>query len=415
MGPRILTRIADEVGTPAYVYDAATIRSRYERLRRALDGIPHRIHYSVKANSNLAVLHLLQSLGAGADIVSAGELARVAAAGFAPERIVFSGAGKRADELAAAVTAGVGLVNVESAAEVDLLADVARRGGWRVDVGVRVNPDVTADTHPYTRTAGRGIKFGVPVDQARGVALRVHARRELTLRSLGVHIGSQVADPAPYATAAGTLETLIRAIRAEGVDTIESVDLGGGYAVRYRDGGEELEPQRFVDAVRPAVERMGLTLLVEPGRSLVAEAGSLLTRVLYRKHSGGREITVVDAGMNDLMRPSLYGAEHTIDVVEPRKTAGVDPADAVPVDVVGPLCETGDFLGLGRTLAGAAPGALLAVRAVGAYGFCMSSHYNSRPRAAEVMVDGERWAIIRARETMDDLMRGETVVTAWRS
>ena len=413
MGPRVLIRIAHHVGTPAYVYDAAVIRSRYDRLRAALDDIPHRIHYSVKANSTLAVLQLLESLGAGADIVSAGELARAQAAGFAPERVVFSGVGKRPDELAAAVDAGVGLINVESAVEVGLLADIAGRAGRRVAVGVRVNPDVTADTHPYTRTAGRGIKFGVPLDQALAVALSVHGSPDLTLRSLGVHIGSQVADPAPYAAAAAALATLVTAVRAEGVETLESIDLGGGFAVRYQDEGGELDPERFVEAVRAAVEGTGLTLLVEPGRSLVAEGGALLTRVLYRKHSGGREIAVVDAGMNDLMRPSLYGAEHPIEVVSPVDEA--DPGTPPAIDVVGPLCESGDFLGLGRRLPGAAPGALLAVRAVGAYGFCMSSHYNSRPRAAEVMVDGDRWAIIRARETVDDLMRGESVVTAWQS
>ena len=306
-------------------------------------------------------------------------------------------------------------MNVESAAEVELLADTARRLDRTVHVGVRVNPDVTADTHPYTRTAGRGIKFGVPIDQALDVALRVDALHPLTLKSVGVHIGSQVADPAPYAAAAESLETLVRSLRSKGVDTLESLDVGGGLAVQYRVGDAELDPAVFVAAVRPAVVRSGLTLVVEPGRSLVADSGSLLTRVLYRKHSGGRDIVVVDAGMNDLMRPSLYGAEHEIEVLEPAAGAVPDGTDPAPVDVVGPLCESGDFLGLGRTLTGAGPGALLAVQAVGAYGFSMSSHYNSRPRPAEVLLDGERWAVIRMRETVDDLMRGETAAVSWRS
>lgn len=411
MGARLLSRIAGAVGTPAYVYDAAVIRTRYAAFVRALAPVPHRIHYSVKANGSLGVLRVLRELGAGADIVSAGELVRARRAGFPPERIIFSGAGKRPDELTAAVEQGIALVNVESAAEAEWLADAAGRAGRPVAAGVRVNPDVTADTHPYTRTAGRGIKFGVPVDEATAVALAIHRSRHLTLRSVGVHIGSQVADAAPYAAAAGVLELLLEQLRSAGVDTLESVDLGGGLAVPYGDGTAGLEPEAFAAAVLPAVRRMGLTLLVEPGRALVAEAGTLLARVLYRKHSGGREIAVTDAGMSELLRPSLYGAEHPIEVVEP---AGASAEAPEVVDVVGPLCESGDFLGLARPLAGAGPGALLAIRTTGAYGFCMSSNYNARPRPPEVLLDDGRWAVIRVREGVEDLMRGEGAEPAWQ-
>lgn len=411
MGAGLLSRIAGAVGTPAYVYDAAVIRECYTRFAAALAPVPHRIHYSVKANGTLAVLRVLRDLGAGADIVSAGELARALRAGFAPERIVFSGVGKRPDELDAAVEAGIALVNVESGAEVAHLAQAAARARRSVAVGVRVNPDVTADTHPYTRTAGRGIKFGVPVDQARAVAQTIHDAELLTLRSLGVHIGSQVADGAPYAAAAATLEQLAGVLRADGIGTLESIDLGGGLAVPYGGESRGLAPGEFARAVLPAVQRLKLTLLVEPGRALVAQAGTLLTRVLYRKHSGGREIVVTDAGMSELLRPSLYGAEHAIEVVD------VASGDGTPevVDVVGPLCESGDFLGLGRTLAGARPGALLAIRTAGAYGFCMSSNYNARPRPPEVLVDGDRWAVIRRREAVEDLMRSEETEPAWQA
>lgn len=411
MGPGVLNRIAEATGTPVYVYDAAAIRGRYEAFRAALGTLPHRIHYAVKANGNLAVLRVLREAGAGADIVSAGELARVRVAGFAADHIVFSGVGKTPADLASALEGGVGLINVESREEAERLARLSRDRARRTAVGVRVNPDVTVETHPYTQTAGRGIKFGVPLDEAEAVAADIAATDGLVLKSLGVHIGSQISDPAPFAQAAAVLVELVRAVQARGVTTLESLDVGGGLAVQYGDDQPALAPERFVEAVAPVVRATGLTLLVEPGRSLVAEAGVLLTRVVYRKHSGGRELAVVDAGMNDLLRPSLYGAEHRIEVVPPADTGGGGPEETM--DVVGPLCESGDFLGRDRRLRGARTGALLAVHTAGAYGFSMSSNYNARRRAAEVLVDGERWGLVRDRETVDDLMRGERTEPRW--
>ncbi len=411
VGEGVLIRIAESVGTPVYVYDAAHVRERYRRLTEALGArFPHHVHFAVKSNSNLAVLALLRSLGAGADIVSGGELMRVLRAGFAPERIVFSGVGKRADELDDALGAGVGLINIESAAEVDAVAAAGRRTGKAARVGVRVNPDVTADTHPYTATGERGVKFGVPIDEAVDLAVRIATLDGLELRSIGMHIGSQIADAEPYREGVEKLIGLIEAVRGEGVTTLVAADVGGGLAIRYTDEGRELDPDAFAAAVSPLAERTGLTVLVEPGRYLVGNAGTLVTRVLYRKRAGGREIAVVDAAMNDMIRPSLYRAVHDIRVLAP---AG-DPTANATVDVVGPICETGDFLGLDRALAGAEAGALLGVLGAGAYGFTMSSNYNSRPRAAEVVVDGARFAVVRERETLDDLIRGERLDPEWR-
>lgn len=407
MGQSVLSRIAARVGTPVYVYDLAAVRARYAALDQALAAVPHRIHYSVKANGNLGLLSALRAMGAGADIVSGGELARVLRAGFNPADVIFSGAGKTLAEIDAALVAGVGLVNVESASEMDLVADAAKDRGTTAGVGIRVNPDVTADTHPYTQTGERGMKFGVPLDEVVALARRTRTERALSLRSVGMHIGSQIADVAPYGTGARKLEALIKDLRAAGVTTLDSVDVGGGLGISY-SGEPALEPAAFAAAVGFLATNTGLTLCTEPGRFLVGNAGHLLTRVLYRKHAGGKEIVVVDAGMNDLLRPSLYGAHHDIRVIDP---AGNSTDGAV--DVVGPLCESGDFLGLNRKLPGAGPGALLAVDGAGAYGFSMSSHYNARPRAAEVLVDGDQYAVTRARETIDDLMQGETAIADW--
>jgi diaminopimelate decarboxylase len=413
MDDGVLVAIARTVGTPTYVYDADAIRARYAELTAALGSrVPFHVHYSVKANGNLAILALLRSLGAGADIVSGGELARVQAAGFASDAVVFSGVGKTAAEIEEALRVEVGLINAESAAEVELIACVAERLGVRAHLGIRVNPDVTTETHPYTRTGEKGMKFGVPLDEAPGLAARVGELRGLELRSVGMHIGSQILSPDPYRAGARVLRDLVRELRAAGIATLESVDVGGGLGIRYGDAAAALDPNDFADAIAPLGRETGLPLLVEPGRFLVGEAGLLLARVLYRKRTGGREIAITDAGMNDLIRPSLYHAEHPIRVVVPASSAVEDGAE---VDVVGPICETGDFLGLARRLPGAGPGALLAVGGAGAYGFSMSSQYNARPRAAEVLVDGGRWGVVRGRETMEDLMRGEHVTPRWVS
>ncbi len=408
MGEGILTRVATAVGTPVYVYDAAVMRRRYQELDQAFRGLPHRIFYSVKANSNLAVLALLRGLGAGADIVSGGELARARRAGFPGRDVVFSGVGKTAAELTAALEGDVGLINIESAGELETLRGLCRARGARARIGIRINPDVTADTHPYTQTAGKGMKFGVPLDEAVPLARCAARAPELDLVSLGMHIGSQIVDAAHFRAGAATLGRLAAEVRSSGLGSLEALDVGGGLGIRYTEE-RGLTAEEFADAVRPVVREAGLAVWLEPGRYITGPAGALLTRCVYRKHAGGKNFVIVDAGMNDLMRPSLYGACHDIVVLN---AAGAATPDG-PVDVVGPLCETGDFLGLDRRLAGAGPGALLAVLGAGAYGFSMSSTYNSRPRAAEVLVDGDRWAVVRRRDSVDDLMGGETAEPEW--
>lgn len=406
MGPSLLTAIADQVGTPVWVYDAAHIRARYAALDTALASVPHRIHFAVKANSNLAVLRVLRAAGAAADIVSVGELERVLAAGFAPDDVIFSGVGKTGADLDRALRAGVGVINVESAAELELLDCVAEAVGLQAAVGIRVNPDVQADTHPYTRTGEKGMKFGVPWDEVPNLVQHIAGRSTLSLVAVGMHLGSQIADPAPYAEGIRRLEALVGTVRDAGVTTLRHVDVGGGLAIDYGQG-TELSAEAFARAVMPVATATDLALVTEPGRWLVGNAGVLLTRVQYRKHTGGKDLAIVDAGMNDLLRPSLYQAEHPIRVL------GDANAPAETFDVVGPICETGDFLGHGRRLAGVAAGTLLAVGGAGAYGFVMSSNYNSRPRAAEVLVDGARWAVVREREQVADLWRGETLDPDW--
>ena len=404
-----LRAIGDAVGTPAYVYSAAHVREQYRALDAALAGVPHRIHYAVKAKGNLAVLGLLRALGAGVDIVSGGELARAQAAGFAGADVVFSGVGKTREEMRAALTAGVGAIHVESEAELAVLGEVARELGAVAPIGLRVNPEVAVPTHPYTATGTRGTKFGVAHDEIEALAQRAAATPGVVLRSLAMHVGSQIATARPFTSGLECLEDLVGRIRAAGIATLTTLDLGGGFGIPYTEDAPAFDLRTYADAVVPAVRRIGLALAVEPGRFLVGNAGLLLTRVLYRKRSGGRSFAVVDAGMNDLIRPSLYDAYHAI---------AVDRAEGRPVetcDVVGPVCETGDFLAQDRDLPRLEAGDLLAVRGAGAYGFAMASNYNTRPRPAEVLVDGARFAVIRVRETHEDLMRGECPEPAWRS
>jgi diaminopimelate decarboxylase len=395
-----LPEIAERVGTPAFVYNAEAIRARYRSLDAALAGLRHRICYAVKANSNLAVLRVLRELGAGADIVSIGELKRVLAAGFSPERVVFSGVGKTEDELLAAVRARIGHLNVESREELELLARIADGERATVRVGIRVNPDVTTDTHPYISTGKSGIKFGVPTDQVLPAADYILRHPRLELTTIAMHLGSQIVDTEPFLQGIARLTELVEKLRQNGVSTLQVLDLGGGLGIRYSEE-RSLEPERFAAAIVPRLESTGLTVYLEPGRFLVGSAGVLLTRVLYRKHSGGKEFVVVDAGMNDLVRPSHYHAYHEIVELEERNRP------AVRADIVGPVCETGDFLALDRMMPGVRPGDGLAVLGAGAYGFAMASNYNSRPRAAEVMVDGGRWWISREREAVEQLFSGE--------
>jgi diaminopimelate decarboxylase len=400
LGGVSLTAIADQVGTPVYVYNAEAIRERYRSLDTALAGMPHRICYAVKANSTLAVLRILRDLGAGADIVSAGEMSRALAAGFAPERIVFSGVGKAAAELRQAVRARLGHLNVESVEELHRLAAIAEEERIDVAVGIRVNPDVTTDTHPYISTGKSGIKFGVPVDQVLGAAAFIAGHPRLRLTTLAMHLGSQLSDTEPFRQGIGHLIELAEQLRGTGTHAIQVVDIGGGLAIRYADE-PQMDPVTFAEAVVPLLAPTGYTVYLEPGRFLVGSAGVLLTEVLYRKHSGGKEFVVVDAGMNDLVRPSHYQAYHEIVELE------ASERPTVRADVVGPVCETGDFLALGRTLPDVAAGERLAVLGAGAYGFVMASNYNSRPRPAEVVVDGERWWVARPRETVEELFSTE--------
>jgi diaminopimelate decarboxylase len=395
-----LSAIADAAGTPAYIYNADVIRRQYRELDQALRAVPHRLAYAVKANGNLAVLRILRDLGAGADIVSGGELARALAAGFPPERIVFSGVGKSDEELTAAVEAGIGHIHLESAAELEALGRIASARRRPVRVGIRVNPDVTADTHPFIATGQGGIKFGVPFDQVVPLARELGRHPLLELDTIAMHIGSQLLEPRPYVEGLGRLLELVARLRGTGVTTLRHLDVGGGIGIRYRDE-RPMPPEQLAAAIVPLVRESGLTLVLEPGRYLVGSAGLLLTTVLSRKHSGGKELVIVDAGMNDLVRPSHYLAYHEIAEVE----AAHRPAGAV--DIVGPVCETGDFLARDRVLPGLERGERLAVLGGGAYGFVMASNYNTRPRPAEVLVDGGRWWVARAREVVDELFRSE--------
>ena len=412
--PALLRAIAARVGTPAYVYSANLIRAQYYGLDDALASVPHRICYSVKANGNLAVLKVLQQLGAGADIVSVGELRRALAAGFKPDDVVFSGVGKTPAELEEAIGAGVGYLNVESAAELDALLAAAERVGQVAGVGIRVNPDVAADTpHPYTKTGDKTTKFGVPYDEVVSVAGRIASSPRLKLRALAMHLGSQIVDIEPYRRGTLKLLELVAAIRAAGKGSIEALDVGGGLGVRYHN---EKTPslKEWVEAVGLPVKAAGLKLLCEPGRYLIANAGVLLTKVLYRKHAGGKEYVIVDAGMTDFVRPSHYNAHHEIVPLTDGRTGGRADGTTETVSIVGPICESGDFLALDRKLPTVEAGEYLAVLGAGAYGFVMSSTYNARPRPPEVMVDGDKYFVARAREKLEDLWKGETAEpTTW--
>ena len=402
-----LEDLARAVGTPAYVYSATHIRDQYRRLEAALSGVRHRIHYSVKANSSLAILAMLRELGAGVDIVSGGELQRSLRAGYIGRDMVFSGVGKTERELLEALDADVLLFNVESESELHQLDRLARATGRIAPVALRVNPEVTVETpHPYTRTGERGMKFGIPWDEALGVATRAIRMPGVALRGLDMHVGSQVTALDPYEEGIRRLLELVAALRDLGCRDLEYLDVGGGLAVTYEN---ELptNPEAFAAAIVPQAMASGLTLLVEPGRYLVGNAGVLLTRVLHRKRSGGRDYVITDAGMNDLLRPSHYQAYHHISAVRPSGASGT-------YDVVGPVCESGDFFALSRTMDAVTEGDLLIVHSAGAYGFVMASNYNSRPRPPEVLVQGDRYAIIRERETYEDLYRHERPTPEWR-
>jgi len=401
-----LDAIARAAGTPCYVYSAQSILDAYRSYDDAFGDMPHMVCYAVKANSTLGVLSLLARAGAGFDIVSGGELYRVLQAGGDPSRVVFSGAGKTAAEMEMALNSGICNFNCESEAELAGLDAIAGRLGVTARFSLRVNPDVDAATHPYISTGLRDHKFGIDITEAPAVYRRAEAFRHLRAGGVDCHIGSQIVDYSSILEAAGKVLQLIGTLRADG-HAIDHVNLGGGLGIAYRPADSTPDIHDFVSALRARIGGEGLTVMVEPGRSIVGSAGVLLTRVLYRKRTPSKEFVIVDAAMNDLIRPALYRAHHDIQPL--RHTPGGGGAGAAIIaDVVGPICETGDFLARDRELADVQPGDYLAVASAGAYGFVQSSNYNSRPRAPEVLVEGSRWRIIRERESYEDLIRGET-------
>lgn len=412
-----LARIAATVGTPVFVYSIAEIRQQYEKLTTALAGIPHRIHYSVKANSSLGVLTVLRELGAGVDIVSGGELHRALLAGFTGDDVVFSGVGKTAAEIREALGAGVRFFNVESEGELRAIDALAGENGVIAPVAIRVNPEVDVDTpHEYTRTGGRGHKFGIPYDEAEAIALIAAELPNVRLVGLDMHVGSQLTRMEPYESGIARLLELVERLRPHAGVDLRWLDLGGGLAVPYDVDDDVVDMDAFAEVARRAAHASGLELVIEPGRFLVANAGVLVTRVLYRKRSGGKDYVIVDAGMTELLRPSHYQAHHGVERVEhPRSAATDNTADNTSVvDVVGPVCESGDFLALDRKLGPVEPGELLAILSAGAYGYVMASNYNSRQKPPEVLVDGNRFGVVTDRESRDDLTRLERTVPAWR-
>jgi diaminopimelate decarboxylase len=397
-----LEAIAESTGTPTYVYSANAALSAFEAYDRALADIPHLTCYAVKANMNLAVLALLARAGAGADVTSGGELYRALHAGFEPQRIAFAGPGKTREEIREALKADILCFHVESASELRVIDEVARGEGMRARIGFRVNPDIDPQTHPYIATGLRTSKFGVPHREVRQLYREAARLPGIEVVGVHMHIGSQLTKATPIADALGRVAELVEDLRQDGI-TLRYLDVGGGLGIRYRDETPP-SPGEYVRILKPWLEKLELTVLVEPGRSLVGNAGALLTRVLYRKATEGRRFVVVDAAMNDLIRPALYNAHHDLwPVNEP-------PAGAAPdtVDVVGPVCESGDFLAKERPLPPVAEGELLAVMSAGAYGFAMASNYNARLRAAEVLVAGDRFQVVRRRESYEDLIAGES-------
>jgi diaminopimelate decarboxylase len=397
-----LPTIAERFGTPCYVYSRATLERHWHAFDTAFKDHPHLICFAVKANSNLGVLNTLARLGSGFDIVSVGELERVLAAGGDPAKVLFSGVGKRVDEMRRALEVGIRCFNVESGDELERLNKVAAQLDVQAPVALRVNPDVDAGTHPYISTGLKENKFGVAIEQAMAIYRRAADLPHIRVSGVDCHIGSQLTELAPFLDALERVLTLVERLTKEGIE-IDHLDLGGGLGVRYRDENPP-QPADYAGALLQRLDTLPHDIFIEPGRAIAANAGVLLTRVEYLKHSEAKNFAVIDAAMNDLIRPALYQAWQEIINVEqqPSGTIGV-------YDLVGPICETGDFLGKQRSLI-LREGSLLAVRSSGAYGFTMASNYNTRPRAAEVMVDGDTIHLVRRRETLAELFAGESVL-----
>lgn len=402
--------IVEAVGTPVYIYARTAIEARWREFDDAFGAAPHLVCYAVKANPSLAILSALAGLGSGFDIVSEGELRRVVRAGGDPARVVFSGVGKTADEMRYAMMQGIHCFNVESEPELERLDQVAATMGRSAPVSLRVNPDVDAKTHPYIATGMRDNKFGIPIEDVPRIAARLAGLAHVTLLGIDCHIGSQLTALEPFRDAAGRIFTLIRSLMASG-HRIEHVDLGGGLGVQYEQE-QPPAPRAYAGMLLEALHRQGLQglrVLIEPGRAIVGAAGVLVTRVEYLKQTPAKQFAIVDAGMNDLMRPALYDAWH--DVVPVTRHGGPAAPEAVICDIVGPVCESADFLGRARVLRVAA-GDLLAIKTAGAYGASMGSNYNSRPMPPEVMVSGDRFQVVRARQPFDALWAQERIWNA---
>ncbi len=401
-----LTHVAEQFGTPAYVYSRSALTAALQEFHDVLNAHPAGegalVCFAVKANSNLAILNLFARLGAGFDIVSGGELQRVLAAGADPQKIVFSGVGKTAEEMRQALEAGIFCFNIESIPELDRLNDIAGELGKKAPVSLRVNPNVDPKTHPYISTGLKAAKFGVAYDDALALYRRAAGLANIAVTGIDCHIGSQLLDPSPFIEALDRILALVDQLAAEGI-RIHHVDLGGGLGIKYRADQVQPTVAAYLNPLLDKLKGRGLKVVLEPGRRLVGNAGLLLTRIEYLKAGEEKNFAIIDAAMNDLMRPALYEAWHDIVPVTPR------PGVTQDYDVVGPVCETGDFLGQARPLT-VQPGDLLAVMSAGAYGMAMASNYNTRPRAAEIMVDGTQVHLIRARESVEQLYAGEKLL-----
>ncbi|HBH80789.1 MAG TPA: diaminopimelate decarboxylase [Nitrospira sp.] len=398
-----ISRIAKELGTPCYIYSHETLIRHFHAYDSAFKDIPHVIAFAMKANSNLAILRLMAREGSGVDIVSGGELFRAMKAGVPASKIVFAGVGKSPDEIRDALKANILMFNVESAAEIRAINDVAASVGMKARIALRINPDVDPKTHPYISTGMKKSKFGIAADRALEEYKTASSMTHIDVVGVHAHIGSQLTDVTPFVDSLKKVVALIDTLKTHGIN-IRYLNIGGGLGITYSDEKPPL-PQDLAHAISPLVKGLGLTLVMEPGRVIVGNAGILVTKALYEKAGETKHFVIVDAAMNDLIRPSLYGAYHEI---RPVNEAAVHRPKQM-VDIVGPVCESGDFLAKERSLPNIQPDDLLAVMSAGAYGFVMASNYNSRPRVSEVLVKGGEFHIIRERETYDDLIKGETI------
>jgi len=396
-----LGEIAHEIGTPFYLYSTRTLKRHFQAFTEAFAEIPHLICFAVKSNSNIAILKSFANEGSGADIVSGGELYRALQAGIDPARIVYSGVGKRDDEIDFALTAGILMFNIESLHELEIINERAGKLSIRAGIAIRVNPDVNPETHPHISTGLKENKFGIDVEGSLLAYRQAAALKNIDIKGVSCHIGSQITKILPFIDALDRLKAIIHTLREEGI-AIHYLDLGGGLGISYDQETPPL-PSEYARAIIEAASDMGCTFIFEPGRVLVGNAGILVTQVLYKKENAAKKFFVVDAGMNDLIRPSLYGSFHKLLPVK------LTEREEITADIVGPICESGDFLAKGRRLRALERGELLAVMSAGAYGFTMSSNYNSRPRVPEVLVCDANWHLIRERETKEDLIRGENI------